>query len=94
MNFATGMTRDLGSGGVCVVAEVLPLPGARIMLEIDLPRPADSLGQLRPDLLLRAEGIVLEHWSGDRQFGVTITYASLDCGSHGKGMEGHFDAPI
>ena len=52
VNFATGMTRDLGSAGVCVIAEVLPLPGALVMLEIDLPRAADPLGPSRPDLLL------------------------------------------
>jgi hypothetical protein len=95
LNFATGMTRDLGSGGVSVIAEVLPLPGARVMLEIDLPRPFDSLGQLRPDLLLRAEGIVLERWSSNKEFAVSITYASLDGECHGeesKRTEGDSDA--
>jgi hypothetical protein len=78
-----------------VIAEVLPLPGARVMLEIDLPRPVDPLGRLRPDLLFRAEGIVVERWSSNREFRVSITYASLDSECHGeesKRTEGGSDA--
>jgi hypothetical protein len=93
-NFATGKTRDLGSGGVCVIADVLPSPGAVVMLEIDLPRPGDPLGQLQPDLLLRAEGTVLRHQGNEREFVVMITYATLDREPQGEGskrLEGHFD---
>jgi hypothetical protein len=95
-NFAIGKTRDLGSGGVCVIADVLPSPGAVVMLEIDLPRAGDAYGQLRPELLLRAEGTVLRHQCNEREFVVMITYATLDrenCGEEGKRLEGHFDAP-
>jgi hypothetical protein len=96
MNFATGTTRDLGSGGVCVIAEVLPLLGARIMLEVDLPRAADPFGQLRPDLLYRAEGIVVQHRKGLAEFVATITNASLDRGGQSeqsKRREEDSDAP-
>jgi hypothetical protein len=95
MNFATGMTSDLGSGGVCVISEVLPEPGARVMLDVDVPRLVDAFGRSRPDLLFRAEGFVLEHLSGNREFVVSITYASLDGESQGeesKRMEGLVDA--
>ncbi len=94
-NFATGKTRDLGSGGVCVIADVLPVPGSVVMLEIDLPRSGDACDQ-PPELLLRAEGTVLRHQSNEKEFVVVITYATLDRGSHGeegKRLEGHFDAP-
>jgi hypothetical protein len=95
-NFATGKTRDLGSQGVCVIADVLPLPGTVVMLEIDLPRAGDAHGQLQPDLLLRAEGTVLRHQGNEKEFVVTITYAALDRenrAEEGKRLEGHFDAP-
>ena len=78
MNFASGLTRDLGSGGVCVIADVLPFPGAVVMLEIDLPRPNVHPGQLQRDLLLRAEGTVLRHHSSGREFDVSITNAAFD----------------
>jgi hypothetical protein len=94
-NFATGLTRDLGSGGVCVIADVLPLPGAVVMLEIDLPRPEDLCGNLQPDLLLRAEGTVLQNQSTEKEFVVKITYAAFDRERHGEArmrLEGHSDA--
>jgi hypothetical protein len=93
-NFATGLTRDLGSGGVCVIADVLPLPGAVVMLEIDLPRSGDRFGLSHPDLILQAEGTVLRHTSDKREFVVMITHATLDRenpGEASKRLEGHFD---
>jgi hypothetical protein len=95
-NFATGKTRDLGSGGVCVIADVLPSPGAVVMLEIDLPRPGDPFGGIHPDLLLRAEGTVLRHQENKREFVVMITYATLDREHNGEASqqsEEHFDEP-
>jgi hypothetical protein len=79
-----------------VVADVLPVPGAVVMLEIDLPRPADPLGQLQPALLLRAEGTVVRHQGNGREFVVMITYATLDREPRGVGskqLEGYLDAP-
>ena len=96
MSFASGRTRDLGSGIVCVVAEVLPSIGAVVMLEIDLPRQRDQYGQTRQDLLLLAEGIVCEHHTGEGEFVVTINYASFDNSSlinESERLEGHSDAP-
>jgi hypothetical protein len=79
-----------------VIADVLPAPGAVVMLEIDLPRPGDPLGQLQPALLLRAEGTVLRHQGNEREFVVMITYATLDRepgGGESKRLEGHSNAP-
>jgi hypothetical protein len=95
MNFASGRTRDLGSGDVSVIAKVRPLPGAVVMLEIDLPRPHDDSGGLHADILLRAEGMVVRH-NGDRgEFEVLITYAELDhaeLADDTKEQEGHSNA--
>jgi hypothetical protein len=96
MSFASGRTRDLGSGTVCIVAEVLPSIGAVVMLEIDLPRQFGQYGQTRQDLLLLAEGIVCAHQAGEGAFVVTINYASFDNSSlidESEQLEGHSDAP-
>ena len=77
-NFATGKTRDLGSGCMCVVADVIPRPGVLVMLEVDLPRAGDSSSQAHPDLVLRVEGTVSPEQTGEKEFVVMITYASLD----------------
>ena len=77
-NFATGMTRDLGAGGVCVISKVLPSLGTTVMIEIDLPRAADASGEEQSDLLLRAEGTVSQHQGSQGEFVMMITYASLD----------------
>ena len=96
MNFASGRTRVLGSGTVCVVAEVLPFIGAVVMLEIDLPRQRDQYGQTKQDLLLLAEGIVVQHHTSEGEFVVIITYASFDHAGltdESKRLRGHSDAP-
>ena len=82
--------------GVCVIADVLPSPGAVVMLEIDLPRSGEAHSQLPPELLLRAEGTVLRHQGNEREFVVMITYATLDRERPGEAstrLEGHFNAP-
>ena len=95
-NFATGKTRDLGSRGVCVIADVLPDPGTIVMIEIDLPRSEDASGQVQPDLLLRAEGTVSRHQAGQREFVLLITNASLDretVGHEDDRLEGKSNVP-
>jgi hypothetical protein len=96
MSFAAGWTRNLGSGAVCIVAEVLPFIGAIMMLEIDLPRNNDQYGPTKQDLLFLAEGIVCEHHASQGEFVVTINYASIDNPSlidEIERLEGHSDAP-
>jgi hypothetical protein len=94
MNFASGRTRTLSCETVCVVAEVLPFIGAVVMLEIDLPRQRDEYGQTKRDLLLLAEGIVVEHNTSGGDFVVTISYAYFDNRpDESKQLEGHSGAP-
>jgi hypothetical protein len=78
MNFAAGKTRNLSSGGVCVVSTVVPFLGAVVMLEIDLPRPGDGETRISSSLLLRAEGTVLRHREREGEFVAMITHATFD----------------
>jgi hypothetical protein len=94
INFASGRTRDLSSGEVCVIAQVCPRPGAVVMLEIDLRRP-DDCGHLHNDILLRAEGTVVRQNRDQGEFEVLITFAELDHAElfdEIKELEGNSDA--
>ena len=56
-----GVTRDINALGVYVQADSLPPAGARVQMEIVLPKLADS----SPGMHLQGEGIVLRCESGD-----------------------------
>jgi hypothetical protein len=78
LSFASGQTRNLSSGGVCVSAPVLPVLGTVIMLEIDLPRLGDHHGESLSHPLLVAEGTVLRHHDKEGEFVARITHATID----------------
>lgn len=56
-----GVTRDINALGVYVQTDSLPPVGARVQMEIVLPKLADS----RPGMHLQGEGIVLRCESGE-----------------------------
>ena len=56
-----GVTRDINTLGVYVQTDSLPPVGARVQMEVVLPKLADS----SPGMHLQGEGIVLRCESGD-----------------------------
>jgi hypothetical protein len=56
-----GVTRDINTAGVFVETDALPPVGARVQMEIVLPKLADS----SPGMHLHGEGIVLRCENGD-----------------------------
>jgi len=76
-SFASGWTRNLSSGGVAVVAPVLPPVGSVVMLEVDLPRLGEGGKSLMSPLLLTVEGTVLRHHSSGEGFVAMTTYATF-----------------
>ena len=95
LNFGSGRTRDLSSGGVSIIAGVMPPLDARVMVEIDLPRPGGPDGTPKAAILLRAEGTVLRRQSLDGEFVVLITHAAFEGGYDAeeyKSLGGYFNA--
>ncbi len=60
-NNGRGVTRDINTSGVFVETDTLPPVGARVQMEIVLPKLADS----SPGMHLQGEGIVLRCSYGD-----------------------------
>lgn len=56
-----GVTRDINTFGVYVLTDAVPPIGARVQMEIVLPRLVDS----SPGMRLQGEGIVLRCVNGD-----------------------------
>lgn len=56
-----GVTRDINTSGVYVVTDALPPVGARVQIEIVLPKLANA----SPGMHLEGEGIILRCESGD-----------------------------
>lgn len=56
-----GVTRDINTSGVFIEADALPPVGARVQIEIVLPKLADS----SPGMHLLGEGVVLRCAYGD-----------------------------
>ena len=55
-----GVTRDINTAGIYVLTDAMPPIGARVQMEIVLPRLADT----SPGMHLQGEGIVLRCESG------------------------------
>lgn len=56
-----GVTRDINTLGIFVVTDSLPPVGARVQIEVVLPKLADS----SPGMHLQGEGVVLRCEQGD-----------------------------
>ena len=60
-----GVTRDINTSGVFIETDALPPVGARVQIEIVLPKLADS----GPGMHLQGEGLVLRCGEGATQYG-------------------------
>lgn len=77
-SFGCGRTTDVSAQGVFVTAaSMVPLLGAPIMLEIDLPPGTEAHPTDVSHLLLAAEGVVVRHHAQSSGFAARIRHASF-----------------
>ena len=98
LNFGSGTTRNVSSGGVCITATGVPSVGAAVLVEIDLGWEAESAERDLGERVLRVEGRVVRHESTTQEdsqivFAVMATQATIESSTpppNGPVLEDHY----
>lgn len=98
LNFGSGTTRNVSSGGVCITASGVPTVGAAVLVEIDLAWEAGSSLESAGERVLRVEGRVIRHETQTQEdqqivFAVMATQATIESSplaSEGLVYEDHY----